>query len=169
VISAVDLLKGIGVYAGLKIIPVEGATGYTDTNYAGKAKKALEFLEDHDFVFLHVEAPDEKGHEGDVRGKIGAIEDFDEKIAGTVFQGLKSFGDFRILVLSDHPTPIRYRTHVGDPSPFALYSSKQGENLATGVSFSEKNAREGGILVTPGHLLMGHFMEDWGRYLEARH
>ena len=167
VISAVDLLRGIGVYAGLENIPVEGATGYTDTNYLGKAEKALAFLKDHDFVFVHVEAPDEKGHEGDVWGKIAAIEDFDEKIVGTVFRGLKSLGAFRILVLSDHPTPIRLKTHVADPSPFALYSSERGENLPRGVSFSEKNAREGGIVVTPGCLLMEHFIGDWRRYIEG--
>ncbi len=167
VISAVDLLRGIGVYAGLEILPVEGATGYTDTNYAGKAGKALTFLAaGNDFVFLHVEAPDEKGHEGDVQGKVSAIEDFDRKIVGAVLDGLSSLGEHRIAVLSDHPTPIRIRTHAAEPSPFALYGSGKGENLGRGVPFSEKAALEGGILIRPGHLFMEHFMGNWRRFLE---
>jgi 2,3-bisphosphoglycerate-independent phosphoglycerate mutase len=168
VISAVDLLRGIGVYAGLEILPVKGATGYTDTNYAGKAAKAIEFLAaGNDFVFLHVEAPDEKGHEGDIQGKVSAIEDFDGKIVGPVLDGLSSLGDHRIVVLSDHPTPIRIRTHAGEPSPFALYGSGKGENLGRGVPFSEKAALEGGILIRPGHLFMDHFMGNWRRFLES--
>lgn len=168
VISAVDLLRGIGVYAGLEIIPVEGATGYTDTNYTGKAERALEFLAaGNDFVFLHVEAPDEKGHEGDIQGKVSAIEDFDGKVVGTVLRGLPSLGEHRIAVLSDHPTPIRVRTHVGDPSPFAVYSSGNGENLSMGRPFSEKAAREGGLLITPGHLFMERFMGNWRRFVDC--
>ena len=88
VISAVDLIMGIGVYAGLETLRVEGATGYTDTNYRGKAQKALEYLRDGDFVFLHVEAPDEMGHEGDIKGKIKAIEDFDKEVVETILSGV---------------------------------------------------------------------------------
>ena len=157
----------MAVEQGLEILPVEGATGYTDTNYAGKAGKALAFLAaGNDFVFLHVEAPDEKGHEGDVQGKVSSIEDFDRKIVGAVLDGLSSLGEHRIAVLSDHPTPIRIRTHAAEPSPFALYGSGKGENLGRGVPFSEKAALEGGILIRPGHLFMEHFMGNWRRFLE---
>ena len=122
-ISAVDLLNGIGIYAGLKVIRVDGATGYIDTNYIGKARSALDALRDTDFVFVHVEAPDEMGHEGNVAGKIRAIEDFDEKIVGAILNEIYGLSPFRLLVLSDHPTPISLRTHSSDPSPFAVLSS----------------------------------------------
>ena len=98
-IAAVDLLKGIGTIAGLKVFPVEGATGYIDTNYEGKAKKALDILNFMDFVFVHLEAPDEMGHEGNAAGKIQAIELFDEKIVGPILNQIGSFGDYRILLL----------------------------------------------------------------------
>jgi 2,3-bisphosphoglycerate-independent phosphoglycerate mutase len=160
-ISAVDLLKGIGILAGLKVCPVEGATGYIDTNYAGKAEMALDVLKFMDFVFVHLEAPDEMGHEGNAEGKIRAIELFDEKIVGPVLNKMKSFGDYRIIVLSDHPTPLSVRTHVSDPSPFAVFSSVKGENRAAGLAFTEANAKESGILISPGHLLMEKFITDW--------
>ncbi len=167
-ISAVDLLNGIGVYAGLEILHVEGATGYIDTDYKGKAKKALEYLTDGDFVFIHVEAPDEMGHEGDIKGKIKAIEDFDEKVVGTVLSGTETMGDFRVIVLSDHPTPISLKTHASDPSPFAVLSSIGGENIATGGAYNEMTAKNTGILVSPGHLLMDHFIGDWGEFVEDK-
>ncbi|MBW2599390.1 MAG: cofactor-independent phosphoglycerate mutase [Deltaproteobacteria bacterium] len=168
VISAVDLIMGIGVYAGLETLHVEGATGYTDTNYRGKADRALEYLRDGDFVFLHVEAPDEMGHEGDIRGKIKAIEDFDKEVVGTILSGIDTLGDFRIIVLSDHPTPISLKTHASDPSPFAVLSSIDGENIATGGSYNETTARNAGILVSPGHLLMDYFMGEWGGFVEEK-
>jgi len=167
-ISAVDLLKGIGVYAGLEIIPVDGATGYIDTNYAGKAKKALEYLAHGDFVFIHVEAPDEMGHEGNIKGKIKAIEDFDEKVVGTILSGVQAMGDFRIIVMSDHPTPIRLRTHSSDPSPFAMLSSVQKENVAAGGVFNEHLAKSSGIIASPGCLLMDYFMGDWRGFIEEK-
>jgi 2,3-bisphosphoglycerate-independent phosphoglycerate mutase len=160
-ISAVDLLKGIGILAGLKVCPVEGATGYIDTNYAGKANMALDVLNFMDFVFVHLEAPDEMGHEGNAEGKIQAIELFDEKIVGPILNKIGSFGDYRIIVLSDHPTPLDVRTHVGDPSPFAVLSSVKEENRAAGLSFNEMNAKASGILISPGHLLMEKFITDW--------
>ncbi|HOG15986.1 MAG TPA: cofactor-independent phosphoglycerate mutase [Syntrophales bacterium] len=166
VISAVDLLNGIGVYAGLEVIRVEGATGYTDTNYAGKAQKALEHLDRLSFIFLHVEAPDEMGHEGNLRGKIKAIEDFDEQVVGTVLKGVKSHPEYRIMVLSDHPTPISIKTHSADPSPFAVFSSKSGENLRNAAAFGESQARQAGILVSPGHRLLGMFLGDWRGRIE---
>lgn len=168
IISAVDLLKGIGIYAGLEVLPVEGATGYIDTNYRGKAERALDFLEDGDFVFLHVEAPDEMGHEGNIEGKIKAIEDFDREVVGRILTGIASLGDFRVMVLSDHPTPIALKTHSSDFSPFAVLSSVAEENTAAGVSYDEANARSSGIAVSPGYLLMDHFMKDWRGFLEKK-
>jgi 2,3-bisphosphoglycerate-independent phosphoglycerate mutase len=168
VISAVDLLNGIGVYAGLEVIRVPGATGYIDTNYVGKAQAALEALKDMDFIFVHVEAPDEMGHAGNLEGKIQAIEDFDEKVVGTVLKGLPDFDDYRILVLSDHPTPIAIRTHASDPSAFAVLSSLKEENLGRGAAFSEADARAGGILVSPGYRLMNLFIRDWRRFVEDK-
>ncbi len=123
VISAVDLIKGIGICAGLQIINVPGATGYLDTNYKGKADHALKSLKNKDFVFVHVEAPDEAGHEGDMEAKIKAIEDFDEKVVGTMLDGLNIYKEYKILVLSDHPTPISLRTHTADPVNFFMLST----------------------------------------------
>lgn len=161
-ISAVDLLKGIGIIAGLKVFPVEGATGYIDTNYEGKANMAMDVLKFMDFVFVHLEAPDEMGHEGNAEGKIKAIELFDEKIVGPILNKIESYGeDYRIIVLSDHPTPIAVKTHVADPSPFAVLSSRKNENRASGVSFNENSARQSGIQVSPGHLLMERFIRNW--------
>jgi 2,3-bisphosphoglycerate-independent phosphoglycerate mutase len=160
-ISAVDLLKGIGTLAGLKILPVEGATGYIDTNYEGKTKMALDALNFMDFVFLHLEAPDEMGHEGNAAGKIQAIELFDEKIVGPILNNIGAFGDYRILVLSDHPTPLDLKTHVSDPSPFAVLSSDKSENKISGLPFNEITAKESSILISPGYLLMEKFIRNW--------
>jgi 2,3-bisphosphoglycerate-independent phosphoglycerate mutase len=164
-ISAVDLLNGIGVIAGLKIIRVQGATGYIDTNYEGKAKAALDALNFMDFIFVHLEAPDEMGHEGNVEGKIQAIEFFDEKIVGTVLNNIGSFGDFRVMVLSDHPTPLDLKTHTSDPSPFAVLSSRKEENKVSGVPFNEITAKKSGIIISPGHLLMEKFIKDWRAFV----
>lgn len=163
-ISAVDLLNGLGIYAGLKPLRVEGATAYIDTNYEGKALMALDALKFMDFVFLHLEAPDEMGHEGNAKGKIMAIEFFDEKIVGPILTRIGELGEYRILVLSDHPTPIDVKTHVGDPSPFAVLSSRKEENLALGRKFTEAEAEASGILVSPGHLLMDKFIRDWSAF-----
>jgi 2,3-bisphosphoglycerate-independent phosphoglycerate mutase len=168
VISAVDLLNGIGVYAGLRVIRVPGATGYTDTNYIGKAEAALAALKEMDFVFVHVEAPDEMGHEGNLEGKIRAIEDFDEKVVGTVLKGIGTFADYRVMALSDHPTPLKIRTHAGDPSAFAVLSSSAHENMKRGFSFHEKDARAGGILISPGHRLMDLFIKNWKTFIEEK-
>jgi len=168
-ISAVDLLNGIGICAGLKIIPVEGATGYTDTNYLGKAEQALAALKEMDFVFIHIEAPDEMGHEGSIQGKIRAIEDIDKKVVGTVLHNIEQFNDFRVMVLSDHPTPICLRTHAADPSPFAVLSSDKDENLVTGLSFCESSARKSGVLISPGHKMMELFMRGWRFFVAEKH
>jgi 2,3-bisphosphoglycerate-independent phosphoglycerate mutase len=167
-ISAVDLLNGIAVCAGLQVISVAGATGYTDTNYSGKASKALDALKDMDFVFVHVEAPDEMGHEGNIQGKIKAIEDFDKKVVGTILSEIYSIGPFRLLVLSDHPTPISLRTHASDPSPFAVLSSDKDENLRNGSTFSESSAKGNGVMVSPGNLLMDSFIRNWRGFVEEK-
>ncbi len=139
-ISAVDLLKGIGVYAGMDIINVPGATGYLDTNYEGKAQAALENSKDHDLVFVHVEAPDEAGHEGSLEKKIQAIEDFDSRIAKPIFQGLKESGEpFRLVVTMDHFTPLSIRTHSLHAVPVCMCDS-QGEWPASGLTFDEENS-----------------------------
>ena len=166
VISAVDLLNGIGIYAGLEVLAVDGATGYTDTNYRGKAERALSALEELDLVFVHVEAPDEMGHEGNIDGKIKSIEDFDEKVVGTVLQGSDSLKSFRIAVLSDHPTPISLKTHATDPSPFAVISSDRKENQAKGYSFGERTAVSSENIISPGHLFMEYFVGRWGNFIE---
>jgi 2,3-bisphosphoglycerate-independent phosphoglycerate mutase len=120
VISAVDLVKGIGTYAEMKIINVSGASGLADTNYEGKADAALKALEDNDFVFVHVEAPDEAGHAKDYRLKVKTIEDLDKRLVGRLLRGLRE--PYAIAVLPDHPTPIRIGTHTRDPVPFAIQS-----------------------------------------------
>ena len=167
-ISAVDLLNGMGIYAGLKVIRVDGATGYSDTNYLGKARKALDALKEIDFIFVHVEAPDEMGHEGNIEGKVKAIEDFDEKIVGTILNEIYGLAPFRLLVLSDHPTPIRLKTHASDPSPFALLSSDEGENLKNGSAFSELSANNNDVMISPGHILMDKFIKNWRGFIEEK-
>lgn len=157
VISAVDLIKGIGVNAGLDIIEVPGATGYLDTNYLGKAEYAIESLKDRDFVYVHVEAPDEAAHGGLLKAKIEAIESFDRDVVGTVLKNLDQIGDCRILVTPDHPTPVERRTHTSDPVPFVLFDSryKQESNVP---GYSEKEAASTGFKVE-GHELLPLMMD----------
>lgn len=152
VISAVDLVRGIGIYAGLDVIKVEGATGYIDTNYLGKAEAALKALETRDFVYLHVEAPDEASHSGNLAHKLQAIEDFDAKVVGPILEGIRKFNDFRILCTPDHPTPVRLMTHTSDPVPFIIYDGKH--RTGGGKAYDEENAKASGLLVEPGHTLM---------------
>jgi 2,3-bisphosphoglycerate-independent phosphoglycerate mutase len=158
VICAVDLLRGMGIYAGFEPIYVKGATGYLNTNYRGKAEAALQALSRLDFVFLHVEAPDEAGHAGNCKEKIEAIENIDRKVLGTVLKGLGRFDDFRIMVVSDHLTPIPKRTHSGEPTPFAWASKRELERSGAGAVFSEDSARRSGFLIDKGHELMDHFV-----------
>ncbi|MFH0774063.1 MAG: phosphoglycerate mutase [bacterium] len=139
VISAIDLVKGLGILSGLKPIDVPGATGYYDTDYEAKARYGLSCLKDYDLLFLHVEAPDEAGHNKDLKEKIRAIENFDEKVVGRILDGLS--GDFRILILSDHPTPISSGKHSSDPTPFAMYG--KGVQPDSIQSFSEGEAKKG--------------------------
>jgi 2,3-bisphosphoglycerate-independent phosphoglycerate mutase len=157
VISAVDLIKGLGRIVGLEVINVPGATGYYDTDYQGKAKAALKSLKSKDFVFVHVEAPDEAGHNGDLREKITAIERFDQLVVGTILEGLKKNFNWRLLVLPDHATPISLRTHVSDAVPFGIYGKGiTGGNFA---KYSEKEAEKSGLYFDKGHELMDYFIK----------
>jgi len=161
VISAVNLLKGIGILAGLEVLDVPGATGYFDTNYDGKAQYALKGLREKDFIYVHVEAPDEAGHMGDCRLKIEAIEAFDKKIVGPILKGMKEFECCKILVLPDHPTPISLRTHAGDPVPYVIYSDGSGLN-GHGEAFDEVSARKSTILIERGFELIERFLTPCG-------
>jgi 2,3-bisphosphoglycerate-independent phosphoglycerate mutase len=158
VISAVDLLKGIGVYAGLQPLHVAGATGYLNSNFKGKVEAALEHLEKTDFVFLHVEAPDEAGHHGDIAEKIEAIEVFDARIVGPVLDGLQSFEDFRIMVVSDHLTPIVRKTHTADPTTFAWASKAELKARPVTGAFTESAALGSGMFFEHGYDLMPAFL-----------
>ena len=158
VISAVHLLKGIGILAGLEVLDVPGATGYFDTNYEGKARYALRGLREKDFVYVHVEAPDEAGHMGDLRLKIEAIESFDEKVVGTILGGMSKFERYKILVLPDHLTPLTVRTHTADPVPYVIYS-KEGKGKDGSIEgFDELSAQESGILIERGFELIERFL-----------
>lgn len=151
VISAVDLVNGIGKLVGLEILSVPGATGYYDTNYTGKGEYAVESLKKKDFVFVHVEAPDEAGHNGDVRAKITAIENFDKYVVGAVWKFLKPTKDFRVMVLSDHATPVSVRTHVSDPAPFVMAGKGVEHNGFN--AYSETNAKEAKVKYRSGAAL----------------
>jgi len=152
IISAVDLLKGVGRILGLEVANVPGATGYYDTDYEGKARAALDILERNDLVFVHVEAPDEAGHNGDVREKIRAIENFDRKITGTIMQVLADKENYRVVILPDHPTPVKKRTHTSDPVPFAM--AGKGITPDEVTVFSEKAAKAGSVHLKNGSELM---------------
>ena len=159
VISAVDLVKGIGYYAGLNVINVPGATGYLDTNYEGKVEYALNSLRDVDLTMIHIESTDETGHVGDAKLKIQAIEDFDSRVLGNVLEGIKSFNEYKILILSDHPTPIDIRTHVNEPVPYAICSSTDMNIKDRSLSYTEKSAFKNNHIVEDGWKLMGMFLE----------
>lgn len=159
-ISAVDLLKGIAVGAGMRVIEVEGANGGLHTNYEGKAMAAVKALCDdgYDFAYIHVEAPDEMGHQGSLERKLEAVENLDQKVIRIVKEQLEARGeDFRMLVLPDHPTPIRLRTHVGEPVPYLLYDSTN--KLASNLRYNEKDAKKSGIYIENGHEIIDHLFE----------
>lgn len=161
VISAVDLIKGIGLCAGMKVIEVEGATGNIDTNFKGKGEAALKTLLDgQDLVYIHVEAPDECGHHGDLEGKIQAIERIDQDIVGPLLKGLEEAGeDYSILVMPDHPTPISIKTHISDPIPYLLYCSTDVTD--SGIdTYTEKTGKSTGVYVEPGYLLMQQLLKN---------
>ncbi len=157
VISAVDLIRGIGVNAGLDIIEVPGATGYLDTNYRGKAEYAVQALKEADFVYVHVEAPDEAGHGGLLKEKIEAIESFDRDVVGTIIESIPEIGDCRILITPDHPTPVEKRTHTSDPVPYILFDSRQNID-SSAKAYSEAEAKRCGNIV-PGHKLLSMLMD----------
>ncbi|MBI4950279.1 MAG: cofactor-independent phosphoglycerate mutase [Deltaproteobacteria bacterium] len=157
IISAVDLMKGIGIYAGLEVIKVPGATGYIDTNYKGKAEAALAALETKDFVCVHVEAPDEAGHNGNLKDKLRAIEDFDARIVGPILKGMEKFKDYRVMVLPDHPTPLAIKTHTSDPVPFALCTMGGRQVERGSAKFCEREAAETGWLVEDCETMIQEF------------
>jgi 2,3-bisphosphoglycerate-independent phosphoglycerate mutase len=158
VISAVDIINGLGVYAGLERIYVPGITGFLDTNYRGKGEYGVNSLERNDFVFIHVEAIDEAGHMGDVEKKIQALEDFDEKVVGTVLKGMAHRKDWRLLLMPDHPTAIALKTHVAEPVPFVLYSPEEPRPVS-GVGYNEKDAATTGIVAKKAFKLIEALIE----------
>jgi 2,3-bisphosphoglycerate-independent phosphoglycerate mutase len=160
-ISAVDLTKGLGIYAGFEILKVPGVTGWLDTNYSGKAEYALNALKYVDFVYIHVESPDEAGHSGNYKDKIKAIEDFDSLVVGSVMKGLKErFKEYRVLLMPDHATPIKVRTHTDEPVPFVIYDSRN-EKKNKGLSYDESiTERKDIVVVNEGYKLMDYFIKE---------
>ena len=154
-ISAVALLRSLAVYAGLDRIDVPGITGYYDTNYRGKGEYAVAALENHDLVVAHVEAPDEAGHNKDVKAKVEAIERVDEEVLGVIVKGLEGV-DARIMVLADHPTPIEVGSHTPEPAPFLMWGKGIPQSGVEG--FGESSCRAAGKLISPGFKLMDVFL-----------
>lgn len=160
-ISAVDLLKGIAVGAGMRSIDVPGATGGLETNYEGKAQAAVKTLLENgdDFVYIHLEAPDEMGHQGSAERKIKAIEYLDARVLRVVKEAMDRSGEeYRLLVMPDHPTPVRLRTHTSDPIPYLLYDSRK--DLHTASAYNEADAKKTGICREEGFRLMDVFLEN---------
>lgn len=159
-ISAVDLLKGIAVGVGMEVIEVDGATGSLHTNYEGKARAAVKAVLDdgHDFVYVHVEAPDEMGHQGSIENKLAAIQNLDSRVIAPIKAAMDASGEeYRLLILPDHPTPIRIRTHTSEPVPYIIYDSRRQERKI--ACYSEKEAAQTGHCFPAGHLLMDHLLE----------
>ena len=157
VITGVDLLKGIGVFAGFDIINVPGATGYFDTDYEAKGKYAIGAIKNHDVLFVHIEAPDEAGHASDIKEKVKAIEEIDKHIVGPVLNSLEG-QDFKAAILPDHPTPISVGTHTRDDVPLIIYSSqKQGDDCE---SFDEKAVLKGSLAKKEGYKLISRLIND---------
>ncbi len=166
VISAVDIINGLGAYAGLERIQVPGITGFLDTNYRGKGEYGVKSLERNDFVFIHVEAIDEAGHMGDVEKKIQALEDFDEKVVGTVLTGMARRKDWRLLLMPDHPTAIALKTHVAEPVPFVLYSPEEPRHNGA-LGYNEKDAAKTGIVARKAHRLINALIEGRPTWTET--
>jgi 2,3-bisphosphoglycerate-independent phosphoglycerate mutase len=152
-ISAVDLIKGLGIYAGFDVIEVDGATGFYDTNYEGKADACIKALQDHDLVYVHVEAPDEASHDGDLKLKIKCIEAFDNRLLGRVLQKLD--GDIKIAILPDHPTPIEVRSHVADPVPFLICDNKNKDDVQ---QYDEESCKKGSFGLLQGDQFIKEFL-----------
>lgn len=158
VVSAVDLIKGIGGCAEMEVAEVEGATGYIDTNFEGKAEAGLDILERNDLVYIHFEATDECGHRNEPENKVRAIEMIDERVLPILFEGLKVYDDYKIMVLPDHPTPIVTRTHASDPVPYLIYhKNKEVEGVET---INEETAANTGNFIDFGPSIMKHFIND---------
>lgn len=158
VVSAVDLIKGIGRCAEMDVAEVEGATGYIDTNFEGKADAALELLKKDDLVYIHFEAPDECGHRNEPENKVKAIEMIDSRVLPRLLEGLKAYDDYKIMILPDHPTPIVTRTHASDPVPYLIYhKSKAVQGVET---INENTAKETGVFIDHGPDIMAHFLHD---------
>ncbi|MBE6802410.1 MAG: cofactor-independent phosphoglycerate mutase [Ruminococcaceae bacterium] len=157
IISAVDLLKGIAKCAGMNAPEVEGATGYIDTNFEGKAECAIKELETKDFVYIHIEAPDECGHRNEPENKVKSIEIIDEKVLSKVVEALDKYYDYKIMVLPDHPTPIVTMTHAGDAVPYMIYQKSKATNNGV-ATFTEETAKATGNYVEIGHTLMDKFI-----------
>lgn len=158
VVSAVDLIKGIGKLAEMEVIEVEGATGYIDTNFEGKAQAALDaFARGCDFVYIHLEAPDECGHRHELENKVKSLEWIDQKVIGPVLEGLQQYDDYKVMILPDHATPIALKTHVSDPVPFLFYH-KNGTPAHPVDLFDEENAEKTGVFVEQGDTLMDRFV-----------
>lgn len=159
VISAVDLIKGLGMAASLKSIDVEGVTGRIDTNFTGKVEAALKCLHSgDDFVFLHFEATDEAGHQGDISTKVKAIEKMDKLVVQPIIEEMKSFDSFSLMILPDHYTPVSIRTHIDKPVPFMIYRDKFTEEKDQ--IFTEKTAGKTELYFPAGHKLMDYFIRD---------
>lgn len=156
-ITGVDLIKGIGIYLGLDNINVPGATGYFDTDYDAKAKYAIESLDTHDIVFVHVEAPDEAGHAGDIAEKVRAIENIDVKIVGKLLDELPKFDDYAVSILPDHATPIYVKTHTVDPIPYAMCSTAGNKDNAS--QYNEYSAKRGSLGTMEGYKFMDNFLK----------
>ncbi|MCH5317215.1 MAG: cofactor-independent phosphoglycerate mutase [Eubacterium sp.] len=158
VVSAVDLIKGIGGCAKMEVAEVEGATGYIDTNFEGKAKAALDILERNDLVYIHFEATDECGHRNEPENKVKAIEIIDQRVLPILFEGLKKYDDYKIMILPDHPTPIVTRTHASDPVPYLIYHKKK--EISGVKTINEETAESTGIFIDFGPGIMKHFIND---------
>ena len=158
VVSAVDLIKGIGRCAEMEVAEVEGATGYIDTNFEGKADAALDLLTRNDLVYIHFEAPDECGHRNEPENKVKAIEMIDSRVLPRLLEGLKAYDDYKIMILPDHPTPIVTRTHASDPVPYLIYhKNKEVTGVAT---INESTAKATGVFIDHGPDIMAHFLHD---------
>jgi 2,3-bisphosphoglycerate-independent phosphoglycerate mutase len=157
VITGVDIIRGLAVCMGMKLIEVDGATGYLDTNYAGKGQAGVKAVDDYDVVVVHIEAPDEAGHEGDAHAKVKALEHVDELIVGPMLEAMKRHDNWRILVAPDHPTPCTTKAHSSEPPPFCFAGSDV--EAVEGTGFDEVNARAGGYVINPADTLMDVFLK----------
>jgi 2,3-bisphosphoglycerate-independent phosphoglycerate mutase len=161
VISAVDLIKGLGKILSMRVVDVPGATGYLDTNYRGKAEYGLEELKESDLVYIHVEAPDEASHDGRLKDKIKALEEIDRQMVSLFVKALEKRKIDRLLIVADHFTPLKIRTHTSEPVPFVL--AGEGIKRGASLSFSEEEADKSDLFIKEGHKLMSYFLENHPR------